>query len=83
MSAVYGCQMKNLRLKPWQPPPCWAEEDRPRDDHPSAGKVAAWELRRLIKAGVWEPDPVAALEAVAARQHAEAPPNGRLEQVHH
>ena len=69
--AAYCCQCNTLHLKPWQPPPMWAEENRPRDDHPSAGKVAAWELRRrLLKAGLsqWEPDPVAALEAVAARQ---------------
>jgi hypothetical protein len=49
-----------------------------------AGKVAAWELRRrLLKAGLseFEPDPVAALEAVAARQRDEAPPVGRLEEV--
>jgi hypothetical protein len=47
------------------------DDDRPRDDHSLAGKVAAWELRRrLIKAGLseFEPDPVAALEAAAARQ---------------
>jgi hypothetical protein len=37
--------------------------------------MAAWELRwRLLKAGLseYEPDPVAALEAVAARQRDEA-----------
>jgi hypothetical protein len=47
--------------------------------------VAAWELRRrLLKAGlsVFEPDPVAALEAVAARQCAEAVPVSRPAAVH-
>jgi hypothetical protein len=48
----------------------WAEEDRPRDDHPTAGNVAACELRRrLLKVCLseFEPNPVAALEAAAAR----------------
>jgi hypothetical protein len=61
LSAAYHCQVESLHLKPWQPPPMWADEDRPRDDHPSAGKVAAWELcRRLLKAGLsmYEPDPI-------------------------
>jgi len=38
-------------------------------------RVAAWELRhRLLKAGLsmYEPDPIRALEAVAARQRDEA-----------
>jgi hypothetical protein len=80
--AAYCLQCDNLHLKPWQPPPCWADEDRPRDDHPSAGKVAAWELhRRLVAAGLsmYEPDPVRALEAVAARQRDQATPVKRLE----
>jgi hypothetical protein len=67
MGAVYHCQMEALRLRPWQPPPYWASDDKPRDPHPTAGKVAAWEpRRRLIAAGlsVYEPDPVRALEAV-------------------
>lgn len=70
-SATYSCQMDSLHLKPWQPLPCWAEEDRPRDEHPIQGRVAAWLLaRRLVKMGlsIYEPDPVAALEAAAARQ---------------
>jgi hypothetical protein len=80
-SAAYSCQMDNLRLRPWQDPPCWACDDKPVDDH-THGRVAAWELRRrLLKAGLsqYEPDPVAALEAVAARQRDRAghlTPNG-------
>jgi hypothetical protein len=76
LSAAYSCQCDSLHLKPWQPPPMWVDEDRPRDDHPSAGKVAAWELRRrLIAAGlsIYEPDPIRRLEAAAARQCGEAP----------
>lgn len=71
LSAAYGCQVDSLRLKPWQWPPMWADNDRPRDPHPSAGREAAWQLRRrLLKAGLsaYQPDPVAALEAAAARQ---------------
>jgi hypothetical protein len=52
LSAAYSCQCDSLHLKPWQPPPMWVDEDRPRDDHPSAGKVAAWELRRRLIAPV-------------------------------
>jgi len=63
----------------------WAEEDRPRDDHPSAGKVAAWKLRRrLLKAGLsqWEPDPIRALETAAARQRVAVVPTGQPARVH-
>ena len=70
MGAVYHCQMETLRLRPWQTPPCWVGDERPHvDDH--RGEVAAWELRRrLLAAGLseFEPDPVAALEAIALRQ---------------
>jgi hypothetical protein len=68
MGAVYHCQTEALHLKPWQWPPCWADDKR-RDPHPTAGSVAAWLRRRLLKAGLsaFEPDPVAALQAVAAR----------------
>jgi hypothetical protein len=83
--AAYVGQTEALHLKPWQPPPMHADDDRPRDDLPSAGKVAAWELRRrLLAAGLseFEPNPVAVLEAVAARQCGEAPPVGRHAEVH-
>ena len=48
-------------------------------------RVAAWKLRRqLLKAGLsqYEPDPVAALEAVAAGRRGDAPPAGRLKEFH-
>jgi hypothetical protein len=80
--AAYCCQCDLRRLRPWQPPPMHADEDKPRDFHPSAGCEAAWELRRrLIAAGLseYESDPIRALEAVAVRQRAEAPPVERLE----
>jgi hypothetical protein len=84
-SAAYSCQIDSLKLKPWQDLPMFASDDKPRDEHPSAGRVAAWALRRrLIKAGlsVYEPNPIRALEAVAAGQRAEAAPFGRPTAVH-
>lgn len=78
MFAAYCCQCDALNLKPWQSPPMHMEEDRPRDESPVAGRVAAWALRRkLLAAGlsVFEPDPVRALETVAARQRGDAPPS--------
>jgi hypothetical protein len=52
-------------------------DDKPRDESPVAGRVAAWELRRrLLAAGlsVYEPDPLNALATAAARQRGDAPP---------
>jgi hypothetical protein len=70
--AAFSCQAENLRLLPWQPPPCWADVDGPEplDRHPTDGHRAAWHLaRRLRDAGlsIYEPDPVAALRGAEAR----------------
>jgi hypothetical protein len=76
--AAYSLQIDNLNLKPWQSPPMHMGDDKPRDESPLAGRVAAWALRRkLLAAGlsVFEPDPVRALETVAARQRGDAPPS--------
>jgi hypothetical protein len=73
--AAYACQDDALRLKSWQPAPCWMGDDRPIDDFPAAGRVAAWELRRrLIACGLsqFEPDPIGALHTIEARR--EPPP---------
>jgi hypothetical protein len=53
--AAYGCQIRNLGLKPWQDPPMYAEI-RPDQD-------ALAILVKLLGAGLsrFEPDPVAAL----------------------
>jgi hypothetical protein len=67
--AAYACQDDALRLKPWQPAPCWMGDERPVDDFAGAGRVAAWELRRrLIANGLsqFEPDPITALHAIEA-----------------
>jgi hypothetical protein len=70
--AAYGCQCNALHLKPWQPPPCWAElDDQDGADGPIFGRRAAAELlRRLLTAGLsrYEPDPINALARVEAER---------------
>jgi hypothetical protein len=59
--SAYGCQIRALKLKPWQDPPCCVrDENEPRVGEESAAKL----LRQMLKAGIsgWHPDPVAALE---------------------
>jgi hypothetical protein len=59
--AAYSCQITNLRLKSWQPPPCCvADENEPRVGEEISAKV----LRRMVKLDIsdWHPDPLAALE---------------------
>ena len=75
--AAYACQDDALRLKSWQPAPCWMGDERPIDDFPAAGRVAAWELRRrLLAAGLsaYEPDPIGALHTIEAAPRHEPPP---------
>jgi hypothetical protein len=68
--AAYGCQCDALRLKPWQPPPCWAEvDDQDNEAGPISGHRAAAELlRRMLALGIsrWHPDPLAAIETAEA-----------------
>jgi hypothetical protein len=70
--AAYGCQCDALRLKPWQPPPCWAEiDDQDNEAGPISGHRAAAELLRRMQAlGIsrWHPDPLAAIEAAEAER---------------
>ena len=56
--AAYCCQISNLRLKPWQTPPCHVGGD---DNQPEAVRLLA-QLREL---GIsrWHPDPIAAIAA--------------------
>jgi hypothetical protein len=72
--AAYGCQCDALRLKPWQPPPCWAEvDDQDNEAGPISGHRAAAELlRRMLALGIsrWHPDPLAAIEAAEAERAA-------------
>lgn len=72
--ASYCCQDDALHLKPWQPPPCWMGKEKPVDDFPGAGRVAAWELRTRLDASglsMYEPEPVKALQEAA--QHVPPP----------
>jgi hypothetical protein len=73
--AVYCCQDRRLKLKPWEMPPCWVRSDpdvllaAPVSDHDHRGqRQAALLLKRLLTAGLsrYEPDPEAALARKAA-----------------
>jgi hypothetical protein len=70
--AAYGCQCTALHLKPWQPPPCWAEiGDRDNEAGPISGRRAAAELlQRMLSLGIsrWHPDPVRAIEQAEAER---------------
>jgi hypothetical protein len=65
MFCAYGQQCINLKLEPWQPPPCWAEiDDDDGNDGPIMGRRAAAELlRRMLALGIsrFHPNPLAAL----------------------
>lgn len=56
--AAYHCQTRSMRLRPWDTPPCHANED--------GSSPAASFLRKMLAAGVsrWHPDPLAALKEV-------------------
>ena len=58
--ASYSCQIHTLSLKPWQSPPCVADEDDPDE----RDKKAQHLLRKMLAAGIsrFEPNPLAALE---------------------
>jgi hypothetical protein len=64
--AAYSCQIDALNLKPWESPPCHADEDNsdPQD------KAAQHLLRRMLTAGVsrFDPDPLAALRQASRRK---------------
>jgi len=68
-TAAYHCQDSALKLRPWQPPPCWIrdlEAELAAGDDGIGGRYAAARLtQRLLRAGLskFEPTPIAALEA--------------------
>jgi hypothetical protein len=65
--AAYSRQVRNLRLKPWQCPPCDCRSDEVGLGYGnSRGEVLL--RRRMLKAKIslYEPDPIAALEKIAA-----------------
>lgn len=65
--AAYHCQMRSLRLRPWQCPPCDANgEVDPAEGDGYGNRPDEGGLRqRLTRAGlsVFEPDPMAAISA--------------------
>jgi hypothetical protein len=75
--AAYCRQMTVLKLKPWEYPPCWGDENTHNSDaFPRAERL----MKRLQRNGlsIWEPDPHAALRAVRKAKEADAE-NGRAE----
>jgi hypothetical protein len=65
--AAYCCQTSNLRLKPWQTPPCHVGIDSSYDE-PEAIRLLA-QMREL---GIsrWHPDPMAAITAAKGKPQA-------------
>ena len=63
--AAYSCQIDALSLKPWQDPPCIADEDDPDE----RDKKAQHLLRKMLAAGVsrYNPDPLKALAGAKRR----------------
>jgi hypothetical protein len=71
------CQDRALRLRPWQPAPCADHLRNCIDEHLAAGDdgimghhAAARVAKRLLDLGlsVFEPDPLAAIEAAEAER---------------
>jgi hypothetical protein len=77
-SAVYHLQDRALKLRPWQPPPCWCrdpEGDLFAGNDGIGGRYAAALLtQRLLRAGLsrFEPDPLGAWERAEANRAATA-----------
>ena len=65
-SAAYHCQHQALSLKPWQEPPCVADEDDPHERDKNAQAL----LRKMLAAGVsrYDPDPMKALKSKRRRK---------------
>jgi hypothetical protein len=74
-SAAYGCQLRTLKLRPWQCPPCWANDeiDPTQPDRYGNMPDEVRFLQRMLAAGIsrYEPDPLSALAAIE-RAEAEA-----------
>jgi len=63
--AAYSCQIEALNLKPWETPPCHADEDDPDERNKNAQHF----LRKMLAAGVsrYDPDPLKALAGAKRR----------------
>jgi hypothetical protein len=64
--AAYGCQCRNLRLRPWQAPPCHSHDQLGTGYGNQPNEVELRRRLRRAKLSIWEPDPIAALEAAEA-----------------
>src|SRR6516225_10923201 len=66
-SASYHLQVKNLKLKPWQCPPCDCRSDEVGHGYGhSRGEVMLRRCMLEAKLSLYEPDPAAALEKIAS-----------------
>ena len=72
LTAAYHCQVRNLKLKPWEAPPCFGDAYPGHDGHVGGAKL----LRQLLDAGLsrFEPNPLSALAKVEPRDSGELPP---------
>jgi hypothetical protein len=75
---AYGCQCRNLKLRPWQWPPCWCEpgdRDPPGGGHRGITKAARL-VERLYAVGLskFEPDPLGQLAKAEAAAKKATPP---------
>jgi hypothetical protein len=74
--AAYCCQTTNLRLRPWEIPPCWVIDPDDPDNTTHTPKEndsrrnAAKLRRQMRKHGIsqWHPDPLAAIETAKRAQ---------------
>jgi hypothetical protein len=75
--ACYACQDRNLKLQPWQWPPCWLRTDAavkqamtvPYGDYSGQREAAELVLRlRAVGLSYLEPNPLAAIEAAKAAE---------------
>jgi hypothetical protein len=66
-SASYHCQVRSLRLKPWQAPPCHGGPDEIGVGYGNTTGEVRLRLRlRAAGLSLYEPDPAGALEKIAA-----------------
>jgi hypothetical protein len=83
LSACFVCQSRTLKLRPWQAPPVHVHDDEVTG--PSYGhrpeEIAL--RRRMLAAGlsVYEPDPIAALEAAESARHDERVVDGKRDRA--
>jgi hypothetical protein len=74
--AAFSCQVRALRLKPWQAPPAYAHDEA--DGKSYGGKVEEVALlQRMLSLGIsrWHPSPLEAIAEVEAARAAESAPS--------